>query len=218
MPLQLYEKEKILDSCFEVFVLHGYVKTSTVMLAEAAGISKALIFHHFGSKKKLYISILERCFDKMSPELNQEAPLVSDDFFEAKEENGLKSIEYMRKNPQVNKLLFEAFYSTPDEVKPEILKFKVYIEKKYGPLKAGRESQMMNLFKQIPFRDGVDPREAYELIQVVSEHFRMKLAAELTDTDKLYDDEYWKVFFKKKNSFLDMVRYGIEPQTFKGEE
>jgi TetR/AcrR family transcriptional regulator len=213
LPLQLYEKEKILDACFDVFVLHGYAKTSTAMLAEAAGISKALIFHHFESKKKLYTSILERCFDKMTPELNQEPPAEYGDFFEAKEQNGLKTIDYMRNNPKLNRIFFEAFYSTPDELKYEIHQFKAHMEEKYGAMNAERESQMMKLFNKISLREGVDPKEAYELIQVVSEYFRMKLAAELTDTKKLYDDEYWEKFFEKKNSFLDMVRFGIESHT-----
>ena len=213
MPLQLYEKEKILDACFEVFVLHGYVKTSTAMLAEAAGISKALIFHHFGSKKKLYITVLERCFDKMAPELNQESPAEYGDFFEAKDQNSLKRIDYMRKNPKLNKIFFEAFYETPDELKHEIHQFKAHMEEKYGAMNAERESQMMKLFNKISLREGVDPKEAYELIQVVSEYFRMKLAAELTDTEKMYDDGYWEKFFEKKNSFLDMVRFGIEAHT-----
>ena len=213
MPLQLYEKENILDVCFEVFVLHGYAKTSTAMLAEAAGISKALIFHHFESKKKLYISILERCFDKMTPELNQEFPAEYGDFFEAKEQNGLKTIDYMRKNPKLNRIFFEAFYSTPDELKYEIHQFKAHMDEKYRAMNAERESQMMKLFNKISLREGVDLKEAYELIQVVSEYFRMKLAAELTDTKKLYDDGYWENFFEKKNSFLEMVRFGIEAHT-----
>jgi len=213
VPLQLYEKQKILDACFEVFVLHGYAKTSTAMLAEAAGISKALIFHHFESKKKLYISILERCFDSMTPQLHQESPAQYGDFFEAKEQNGLQTIDYMRKNPKLNRILFEAFYSTPDELKHEIHQFKAHMEEKYGAVNTEREGQMMKLFNKISLRDEVDPREAYELIEVVSEYFRMKLAAELTDTEKLYDDGYWEKFFEKKNSFLDMVRFGIEAQT-----
>lgn len=212
MPIQLYEKEKILDACFEVFVLHGYTKTSTAMLAEAAEISKALIFHHFESKKKLYISILERCFDKMTSELNQESPAEYEDFFEAKEQNGLKTIDYLRKNPKLNRILFEAYYSKPDELKYEIHQFKAHMEEKYGAMNAVRESQMMKLFNKISLRQGVDPKEAYELIQVVSEHFRMKLATELTEPNKMDDDEYWENFFAKKNSFLDMVRFGIEVQ------
>lgn len=213
MPLQLYEKEKILDKCFEVFVLHGYAKTSTVMLAEAAGISKALIFHHFESKKKLYICILERCFDKMSSELNQESPAEYGDFFKAKEQNGRNTIDYMRKNPKLNRILFEAFYATPDELKYEIHQFKALMDKKYGAANTEKENQMMRLFNNIPLREGVDPKEAYELIQVVSDYFRMKLAAELTDPKKMENETYWENFFEKKNSFLDMVRFGIEAHT-----
>ncbi|MBC8191524.1 MAG: TetR/AcrR family transcriptional regulator [Candidatus Marinimicrobia bacterium] len=213
MPLQLYEKEKILDACFEVFILHGYAKTSTAMLAEAAGISKALIFHHFESKKKLYISILERCLDKMTPELNQESPAEYGDFFEAKEQNGLKRIDYLRKNPKLNRILFEAFYSTPDELKLEIHQLKSLMDEKYGAMNAEKERQMMKLFNKISLREGVDSREAYELLQVVSEYFRMKLATELTETKKMHDDGYWKDFFAKKNSFLEMVRFGIEAHT-----
>ena len=160
MPLQLYEKEKILDASFEVFVRHGYTKTSTAMLAEEAGISKALIFHHFGSKKKLYISVLERCFDKMAPELNQEDPADYGDYFEAKEQNGLRTIEYLRKNPNLNRIFFEAFYATPDELTSEIRRFRARMEEKYGPMNAERERRMMTLFREIPLREGIDPAEA----------------------------------------------------------
>lgn len=70
MPLKLYEKQKILDACFLVFARQGYATTSTAMLAEAAGISKALIFHHFKSKKELYIRVLGRCFEEMVLEIS----------------------------------------------------------------------------------------------------------------------------------------------------
>ena len=44
---------------------------------------------------------------------------------------------------------------------------------------------MKQLFDKIPFRESVDPEDAYELINIVSEYFRMKLAAELTDENQL---------------------------------
>ena len=213
MPLQLSEKEKILDACFEVFVRSGYTKTSTAMLAEAAGISKALIFHHFESKKKLYVCVLERCFEKMAPEIPKESTTEYSNFFEAKEKSGLTRIDYFRKNPDMNKFMFEAFFATPEELKMEISKFKTFIEDKYGAMNAAKDKQMKQLFNEIPLRDAVDSKEAYELVHVVSEYFRMKLAAELTEVEKLDDDVYWKEFFRKKNTFLDMVRYGIEKYT-----
>lgn len=210
MPLQLYEKQKILDICFAVFVRQGYSKTSTAMLAEAAGISKALIFHHFKSKKKLYISILGRCFEMMSHDTIIESPFDYQDFFEAKEKSGMSKIDYLRKNPDVNKFIFEAFYKTPDELKADIHKFRTYIKEKNGDVNAAKDKKMKQLFDEIPLREGVDPEEAYELIDIISEYFRMKLGAELTDEKKLLDDMYWNDFFEKKRKYTNMIRYGIE--------
>ncbi|WP_217563394.1 TetR/AcrR family transcriptional regulator, partial [Paenibacillus sp. GbtcB18] len=62
MPIQLYERKEILEACLSVFARHGYKDTSTGMLAGAAGISMSLIFHHFNSKKTLYLSLLVHCF------------------------------------------------------------------------------------------------------------------------------------------------------------
>jgi AcrR family transcriptional regulator len=212
MPLQLYELQNILDACFTVFASQGYAKTTTAMLAEAAGISKALIFHHFKSKKKLYISVLQRCFEKMAPEMIKESPVGYHDFFEAKEKSGMSKIDYFRRNPDVSKFMFEAIYATPDELKEDIYKFKTHLEDKYGDMNAAGNQKMKQLFDEIPLREGVESEEAYELINIVSEYFRMKLAAELTDEKKLSDDAYWKNFFDKKSQYINMIRYGIEQQ------
>jgi AcrR family transcriptional regulator len=49
----------ILDSALEVFAERGYHPSSIDDIARAAGISKALIYEHFGSKKELHMSLLE---------------------------------------------------------------------------------------------------------------------------------------------------------------
>ena len=50
----------ILDSALEVFSRRGYNGASIDEIAQAAGISKALIYEHFPSKKDLHVSLLER--------------------------------------------------------------------------------------------------------------------------------------------------------------
>src|ERR687885_514334 len=50
----------ILDAALEVFSRHGYNGASIDEIAGAAGISKALIYEHFPSKKDLHVSLLER--------------------------------------------------------------------------------------------------------------------------------------------------------------
>jgi AcrR family transcriptional regulator len=49
----------ILEAALEVFSRHGYNGASIDEIANAAGISKALIYEHFPSKKDLHVSLLE---------------------------------------------------------------------------------------------------------------------------------------------------------------
>src|SRR3954462_7337217 len=53
-------REAILDSALEVFSRRGYNGSSIDEIAQAAGISKALIYEHFPSKRDLHVSLLER--------------------------------------------------------------------------------------------------------------------------------------------------------------
>lgn len=213
MPLHLYEKEQILDACFAVFVRYGYTNTSTAMLAEAAGISKALIFHHFKSKKELYLSILGRCFKKMSSEISIDSLSEYQDFFEARLKSGFRKIDYFKKNPDVSKVIFEAFYDTPDELKEDIRQFQKQLEEKYDTQQIAKDKKMNQLFDKVHLRDGVDREQAYELINIIMHYFNKNNLSVLADESKLFDEEYWQEFMAKKNSFLDMLRYGIEQKS-----
>jgi len=210
MPLKKYEKDKILDVCFEEFVENGYTNTSTSSLAKAAGISKALIFHHFGSKKNLYIEILEKHFDEMASDIAVDTHIEYKDYFEARESNSLDKLEYLKNNPKTNKILFEAFYATPEELKKEIPELRKKIENKYASHTKTANDNILKLFNEIDFREGVDRGEAYELINIVTEHFRIGLASEVVDENKISDEAYWDNFIKKKKRFMDMMRFGIE--------
>lgn len=55
----------ILQAAVEVMARHGYHGTSVRDLAEAAGVSPGLIYHHFGSKHDLLVTILDRCMDRL---------------------------------------------------------------------------------------------------------------------------------------------------------
>lgn len=210
MPLQLYEKEQILDACFAVFVSNGYTNTSTAMLATAAGISKALIFHHFKSKKNLYLSVLGRCFKKMASEIPVDSLSEYQDFFEARLKSGIRKIDYLKKNPDVSKLIFEASYDTPDELKVDMRQFKKHLEEKYGAQQIAKDNKMKQLFDKVHLRDGVDRNQVFELINITLDNFNKVYLSELIDKDKLLDETYWQSFYDKKRSFLDMIRYGIE--------
>lgn len=202
MPLQLYDKEKILDACFDVFAWHGYANTSTTMLAEAAGISKALIFHHFKSKKELYLSVLDRCIAKGRIEMGFDTLLENQDFFAAKEKSSVIKFHYYKRNPGLMRIMREAFYATPDELKTEI-------QDKFGMLLANKEKEWKCLFKKVSLREGVDREQAFRLIMLTLDYFDNKYLSEIeNDTD--LEENYLQDFLEERKGFLSMIRFGIE--------
>ncbi|WP_186430294.1 TetR/AcrR family transcriptional regulator [Clostridium sp. BSD9I1] len=202
MPAKLYDKEQILDACLAVFARHGYEKTSTVMLAEAAGISRSLIFHHFKSKKDLYLSLLDRCFEKGSIEISFDNILEQGDFFEVKEKISNIKFNYYRKNPELYKVIIEAFYNTPEELKMDICE-------KYGKLINKRDEVMELLFEKVPLRKGVDRKQAFEIIKITLDYFENKYLSDLVEHKEL-NETYFQNFIEERNGFFDMIRYGIQ--------
>src|SRR5881275_3240527 len=51
-------RQRIVDAAIPLFARKGFTGTTTRELAEAAGISEALLFRHFPSKQSLYSEIL----------------------------------------------------------------------------------------------------------------------------------------------------------------
>jgi AcrR family transcriptional regulator len=201
VPLQLYEKAHILEACLGVFARYGYAGTSTAMLAEAAGISKALIFHHFESKKELYLRVVERCLASGREELGIDALPQAQDFFEARIQLSLRKFRYYQTHPDVSKVLREAFYATPPEVKADL-------QTAFRALIASQDTVWEQLFAKVPLKEGVDRREAFELVMLTIEHFERQYLSEFMD-DANVDEASFQRFFEKRNRFLAMIRSGI---------
>jgi TetR/AcrR family transcriptional regulator len=56
----------ILDAAVHLFSVHGYDGVSMRRIAEAAGVSKANIYHHFESKEALYFAIMRRSAEELT--------------------------------------------------------------------------------------------------------------------------------------------------------
>lgn len=62
---------KILDSAEKLFARDGFDAVSMNDVAEEARTSKANIFHHFGSKRDLYIAVVRRCMSDCAEDMSQ---------------------------------------------------------------------------------------------------------------------------------------------------
>jgi len=65
-PAQSAGEIAILDAAVHLFSVHGYDGVSMRRIAEAAGVSKANIYHHFHSKEALYFAIMRRSAEELS--------------------------------------------------------------------------------------------------------------------------------------------------------
>ena len=72
------KREALMAAARELFSANGYEETPTVKIAERAGVSEGILFHHFGSKRKLFDKLAEeygqQCAEASMPEESAEWP------------------------------------------------------------------------------------------------------------------------------------------------
>jgi AcrR family transcriptional regulator len=95
----------ILDAALEVFSSRGYHAASIDEIAGEAGISKALIYEHFPSKKELHASLLERHVQEIFERLAESA--AGPDPGEVRLRAGVDAfLEWVETHPRAFRLLF----------------------------------------------------------------------------------------------------------------
>jgi TetR/AcrR family transcriptional regulator, mexJK operon transcriptional repressor len=59
------KRRAVLDAARRVFVEHGFRGASMELIAAAAAVSKPTVYHHFGSKERLFAAILEEAVEQI---------------------------------------------------------------------------------------------------------------------------------------------------------
>ncbi len=65
------KKDIILEAAARLFAQNGYARTSTVALAQEAGVAEGTIFRHFKSKEDLFIALILRLKEKLLQDVYQ---------------------------------------------------------------------------------------------------------------------------------------------------
>jgi AcrR family transcriptional regulator len=87
----------ILDSALKLFAHRGFGATSVRDIAEAAGVSKGNVYHHFPDKESIFRALLDRYFETMStPDFPFNQALASGTFPENLENLGRAARETVR--------------------------------------------------------------------------------------------------------------------------
>lgn len=194
------KKQEIIAACLREFSEHGYDKASTNSICEAAGVSKGLLFHYFGSKKKIFLFLVEECtrnlIDFMEGTVSDEM-----DFFEIITAYTQKKLQFFCENPFFYRLLMQAFYSPPKDLQQELAE-------KYKQLSSIGYGKMAEIVGKLPLKDGVSSEDALTVIFSVTQSIEKKYNAAISAAQKADTD----IFENIKTDFsrlLTLVLYGI---------
>jgi AcrR family transcriptional regulator len=120
LGLPTEKQNTIINAALKCFGANGYKKTSVSDIAAAAGISKAMVFHYFGTKKSLYFYLIDLCGNIFMNEINEKFDSTIDDFFERIRLSTSIEVSIMKKHPDIPSFLTSVYFENDEEVRDEI--------------------------------------------------------------------------------------------------
>jgi AcrR family transcriptional regulator len=98
-------RQRILDAAARCFAAHGFSRTTVEAIAAQAGVSKALVYHHFRAKEAIFEELLERTLSEWARVGRVEEHLASGgSVADALAAMVRASLAYARSNPLVRSL------------------------------------------------------------------------------------------------------------------
>ena len=191
------EKQKaIIDAALVSFGTNGYKKTSANDIAAAAGISKAMVFHYFGTKKAMYFYLLDLCGTIIVNEVKEKFDNSITDFFERIRLSSDIEISVMRKHPAILSFLKSAYFENDEEVKADI---KALLEKGEG-----EDFRNKIAFEGVDFskfKEGIDLKLITKILYWIADGFASNFSNKTMDDFEAFCKDFDDCINLFKNNF-----------------
>ena len=120
-------KQKIFFTAMEEFAAYGYERASTNRIVKNSGLSKGLLFHHYGNKHNLFIECckyaiqfynenLSSYYEKMKAERKKS----SSDIMQLVIEIAILELQLRQKYPAASNLLVQMYVAAEEGLLPEL--------------------------------------------------------------------------------------------------
>lgn len=109
-------RESILACAKEVFAQHSYREASTSLLASASGVTEPMLYKHFGSKRGLFLAVLEHYSDQFIHQWQQRIEQHAQESLQtALAEAALDYQAIVKADPDVLKVIFQGSAAAADD-------------------------------------------------------------------------------------------------------
>lgn len=195
------KKQKILNASIEEFS-KGYSLASTNEIVRKAGVSKGLLFHYFGSKKNLFITVFKETMSRLEKRLlalyEADQENIKGDIFHRLTKIALMKLRLFQDEPALYQFVATALQDSPEDIKQEL----------QALIDVAAEDGRIKFLGEIGFRDlrpDVDPHKALKLIQLVMDGLQKEYLErkDLTALD-------WDIEVAEFTEYMEMLRKGLE--------
>ncbi len=191
------KQQAIINAGYRVFSQTSYKNSPMSEIADAAGISKSLLFHYFHNKKEFYLFLWDNCAKTTVALLTKYGCYDQKELFESMERGMQAKMEIIRLYPDMSNFTIKAFYETDAEISADIQKSY----RKYFNLKADKVRVNMDPDQ---FISGLDIPMMYREMYWASEGYLWEMAQRRDlNFDKMEKDftklmNFWKSVYLRK--------------------
>ena len=191
------KQQAIINAGYRVFSQNSYKNSPMSVIADAAGISKSLLFHYFHNKKELYMFLWDKCAETTIEYLTNYGCYGQKDLFESMERGMRAKMEIMRLYPHMANFAIRAFYEKDADISPAVQKSY----RKYFHLKADRTRLNMDPEQFVP---GLDVAMMYREMYWASEGYLWEMVQRgSVDVDQIERDfsklmNFWKSIYLRR--------------------
>jgi TetR/AcrR family transcriptional regulator len=187
------KQNTIIDAALITFGTNGYKKSSISEIASTAGISKAMIFHYFGTKKDLYLYLVNMCGNLLTNEVDDKFDNSVTDFFDRIIQASDIEISVMKKHPAIIKFLHSMYFETNEEVVTDLKEI-------FDKGENFRSKIAFHGMDTSKFKDGVDLNLVMKMLMWITDGF-MNSSIDKADMDlEAICNEFYECLHLLKNN------------------
>lgn len=191
-----------MDACIEEFADKGYTAASTNAIVKQAGIPKGTLFYYFGSKKELYLYVLDHAVARFIGAFDRMASEMPADLFERLLHRGRVRMQFAIEYPRLYQLFFNTILHAPQELQAEMApRFAEYAAKSRSRLREG-----LDLSK---FREDTEIEEALELVSLVLEGINNRYAPALRQVSPEEAFLLVKQITAETRQYFELLKRGV---------
>ncbi len=199
LSLPREKQNVIIDAALRMFGSNGYKKASVSDIAAAAGISKAMVFHYFGTKKSLYLYLINLCGSVMMNEVNEKFDNSITDFFDRIKMSSQIEVSVMKKHAAIPSFLASMYFENDEEVKDDIKAI----------LAGGDDFRNKIAFAGVDtskFKDEVDLKLVMKMLSWIADGYTKQLS-----NQSVFD---FDTMLNELNECLDMLKNNLYKEEF----